>query len=64
MIGRTRLLKRYKEKYELSLIHGDEDRAKRLGLMYYHMLSKEVMQQKGITDIEDKIREEFQAFNA
>lgn len=63
-IGRTRLVKRYKEKYELSLIHGDADEAKKLGNVYYHLLSKEVMEQKGITDIEDKIQQEFLAYNS
>ena len=64
LISKFMLIKSYREKYELSLINGDEETAKRIGLLYYHMLSSEVKRQKGITEIGDKITEEFKAHNS
>ena len=63
-IGRVVLVKKYKEKYELSLINGDKESAIRTGMQYYHLLSEASMKEKGIIDIENKIIEEFKAYNS
>ena len=58
-VGRMMMIKKYREKYELSLLSGDENRAMHLGLMYYHMLSEGTKKRKGIVNIVERISEEI-----
>ena len=55
--------KTLKEKYENSLLNGDEESAKRNGRMYYHLRREQKIQKRNLTEIDDKINEEFRAFN-
>jgi len=57
------LIKNLQQRYESSLLKGDEKRSVKLGKLYYHSLDEEVRVLKGIVDIEAKISEDFRAFN-
>ena len=55
--------KRLKENYERSLVEGNEERAVLTGRLYYHLRKEGKKQKSNITDIDNKIIEEFRAFN-
>ncbi len=57
------LMKNLQQRYESSLLKGDEKRSTKLGKLYYHSLDEDVRISKGIVDIEAKISEDFRAFN-
>lgn len=56
-------IKKLQQRYENSLLKGDEKRSKKLGKLYYHSLDENVRKSKGVLDIEAKISEDFRAFN-
>lgn len=56
-------IKRLQQRYESSLLKGDEKRSIKLGKLYYHSLDENVRLSKGIIDIDAKITEDFRAFN-
>lgn len=56
-------IKRIQQRYESSLLNGDEKRSIKLGKLYYHSLDEDVRISKGIVDIDAKISEDFRAFN-
>ncbi len=57
------MAKTLKGKYENSLLEGDEESAKRNGRLYYHLRSEQKIKERNIIEIDNKINEEFRAFN-
>lgn len=49
--------------YERSLLKGNKKKANQLGKMYYLSLDEKVRKSKGIINIEEKISDDFDAFN-
>jgi hypothetical protein len=63
ILSKKLMAKVLKEKYENSLLEGDEENAKRNGRLYYHLLSQQKIQERNIVEIDNKINEEFNSFN-
>jgi hypothetical protein len=55
--------KRLQAAYERSLLKGDKKKADQLGKIYYLSLDEESRKAKGIIDIDEKISDDFRAFN-
>jgi hypothetical protein len=51
-------------KYERSLLNGDINESLKLGKHYYLALDEATRKSKGVIDIDEKISEDFRAFNA
>jgi hypothetical protein len=57
------ITKKLQVKYERSLLDGDRKEADKLGRIYYLSLDEENRKAKGIVNIEEKISDDFRAFN-
>lgn len=57
------LTKNLQVKYERSLLNGDRDEADKRGRIYYLSLDEDNLKAKGIVNIEEKISDDFRAFN-
>lgn len=58
------ITKRLQVEYERSLLKGDRKKAGQLGKVYYLSLDEAYRKAKGIVDIDEKISEDFRAFNS
>ena len=57
------MIKRVQIQYERSLLNADEKKASRLGKVYYLALDDATRKAKGIINIDEKIADDFKAFN-
>ncbi len=63
-IAKKILTKRLQLAYERSLLKGDRAKANQLGRTYYLSLDEQHRKAKGIINIEEKISDDFRAFNS
>ena len=61
--GKRLYVKNLQNAYESSLLKGNKEKSARLGRLYYLSLDEEIRKAKGIVDIEEKVADDFRAFN-
>lgn len=63
-IAKTILPNRLRVAYERSLLKGDRKKANQLGKIYFLSLDEESRKARGVIDIDEKIADDFRAFNS
>lgn len=63
LFAKRMFVKRLQTQYEKCLLKGDKKRSAQLGKIYYLSLNEATRKEKGIVNIEEKISDDFRAFN-
>lgn len=63
ILAKRLFIKRLQHRYERSLLSGDKFKSNKIGKDYYLALDEATRRSKGIVNIDEKISDDFRAFN-